>query len=382
MSKKYQLDTNLLYHLSGVFIASTGKSISEIEFNLHRKVFYVSEWSIIEILLTDKPFDIKEKIIHYLVDKKIPIIPIISEYTELPRIFSNIYSSNNYSKIIIPNNEFQAYKLDGDITNSFVCDSTYINEIRNIKIDCESRCFEAFIILFLTFICSYLQSRLDSKSKKYRNVSKEKKTLFYYVSSKKIEEIMFEETIDLKKLLQEFYAKSIDKESLNKSLTIHVYQAIIKYITVFNNIMSGESFKKYRKSIKYLSSNNTDFDYSKLQSVDKTIDISAFIKKLSHNQFDFPALSTIFPNFKYIDIKQSTVHYFLDQHKGIMKYNCEFIEYFFSHPHIIDKNDILDSLLLTNYDDVIVLTFDKLFSNIMSKFNLKHYKAIKDMVLL
>ena len=108
MSKKYELDTNLLYHLSGLATSGIGKPASEIEKNLTGKVFYVSEWSIIEILTTNKSLSKKEKIIHMLIDKEIPIMPIYSEYTELPKIFSNIYSSNNYTRLDIPKNEFHA----------------------------------------------------------------------------------------------------------------------------------------------------------------------------------------------------------------------------------------------------------------------------------
>ena len=317
-----------------------------------------------------------------LIDKEIPIMPIYSEYTELPKIFSNIYSSNNYTRLDIPKNEFHAYKLCGDTSTPFICDSSYLAQIRNIKIDCESRCFEGFIILFLTFICSHLISVLDSDSGKYRHVANEKKVLFYYVSSKKINEIMFEKTAAIKKILQDFYNNIIDKKNLNRSLTIHVYQAFINYINVFNIIMSGNGLKKCKSSVAYLSNNNKNFDFSKLLWVDKKINISVYITRVSHGNLNLPALIDLFPEFKFTTIKDLTVNYFKDQPKGIYKYNSEFIEYFFNNPHIIDKNDILDSLLLSNYDDVIVLTLDKLFTEIMKKFNLKHFKEIKKMVLL
>ncbi|GHV03125.1 hypothetical protein FACS189485_05430 [Spirochaetia bacterium] len=344
------LDTNSLYYITGVEKKTppnldVNKMISEIRH--HQR--YITELNVLEVCT------------HYK-DDILKIQTLVGEMIKLDiGIIKYPHTINTRKKEKLFEQDIRLIYQNLDELKEF------IKNALELRIKIESQ----FLLFWASNIASlYLATEFTENGAMIENVPIIFNTnlvcLALLITN---EDEMF--SMDLKEKLHQFYH---DEKSINlKDLIVEFVLSICKYylemyyvslnncyyIDYFCNIDDYNETIKKDVSLKLVN----DPYYKRLEKreEEKKILIPEQLRKILEN------------NLSHYEVKMNR-----NFHPIVINYYKELFLTFYSEMAKINKNDVIDSLLLNYYPNITILTFDNKLLNFIKQFNPEYYERIEE----
>jgi hypothetical protein len=335
------LDTNMVYYFSEMSASNydTKKMISLLK---KHGTIYISELSMLEIYSHFRnDLESLKKIINFLSAGKYQIWPYFNK------------------DLTIVNKEF----------NELIKDDKFLKYLADDSLRIRIKMETAFINYWATSIASiYLAINYNTKPIKGKNVKMFTKNLFNTIVLFKINDNI--PSSPLWDILYEFYKNNNESEFKDK-----IVEYVLDICDIFINLLHVSD-----KGINFLDFiNNYDKYDDKKNEIFENYLKDSFSRKIEKRRIQ----QTNLVNKEFIkELDDNLSHYESKVNRfmapGIVKYYTVLFRKFFTLDNKkIEKNNIIDSLLLSYYPNNLIITADNDFLKIMNEINPSYYNLIQ-----